>query len=340
MSRNERIIELLDSIIRDIPDKSISTEEILYRCQEVVVLLKLDGKESKWIKSELSGYESKIPKHRSVSIPATVTKPGFTNPWDAVWAHWQSLLGSWKNITFLIGYPISQLESATSSIQLIRNLQYKVPRRWDDHTSPRIIDAEIPWVAQLTEETMKSIVSKVRSIAHEFALKHRDTAWVDESVHDDTIIDQTVYVGISATGYFDRLVEEVNKCYKCGAYTGSGIVLRKLIENLLYEVLQKAYKGTEKMALIYDSNRRMTQGFSTLIEVFDKNYTDDFRREGGISKKPGIRKIITNLKEIKDILDMAAHNPPVSLDIEELKLLVKKADEISRFLRGVWDALS
>ena len=340
MNRTERAIELLNGIISDIPDNDISTEAILYSCRELATLLKLDEKESEWINHELSGFKSEVPVHRRVTLPATVSRPEFVDPWNAVWDYWQSMLGSWKNITFGIEYPISQLETATRSIQLVYAEPHKVPRRNDDYssTSPTI-NAEIPWIAELKVESMKAIASRIRSKAHEFVLKHREMVWIDESVHDDVIVDPTVFAGISSTGYFERLAEAVNKCYRVGVYTGSGVLLRKLIENLLYIVLEKAYSGTEKMDLIYNNNRKMIQGFSFLIDVFNKNYNEDFHRAGKISKKVGIMKIITNLHEMKDSLDMAAHNLPSFLGVEELKQIAAKADEISRFLRGVWDAL-
>ena len=71
MDKKKRAIELLDSIINDISNTSISTEELLYRCQETAILLDLEKKELTWIKSELAGYGSKVPHHRHVMVVVT-----------------------------------------------------------------------------------------------------------------------------------------------------------------------------------------------------------------------------------------------------------------------------
>ncbi len=51
--------------------------------------------------------------------------------------------------------------------------------------------------------------------------------------------------------FYKNLNQEINRCYKIGAYTASFILSRKLIENLIIDILRKKYPKNEENLKIY-----------------------------------------------------------------------------------------
>jgi len=51
--------------------------------------------------------------------------------------------------------------------------------------------------------------------------------------------------------FYKKLVLEINRAYKVGAYTGAFILCRKLIENLIIDILRKKFPPNEENLKIY-----------------------------------------------------------------------------------------
>lgn len=191
---------------------------------------------------------------------------------------------------------------------------------------------------------MHGIVASVRKRIHDFVLEHRNLTFDDSSdevaIHKNDLLDSKVYENLTPTDDFLLHVNEINKCYKTGAYTAAGILSRKLIENLLYYVMERAYKEKpEKRKKIYNIHENRKAGFTKLIKIFDANFEDDFREYCGITKKSGIGKQIQILNEIRDDLDMATHNLPIILDEKDIMRIIPKIISASKFLRRIHDSM-
>ncbi len=72
--------------------------------------------------------------------------------------------------------------------------------------------------------------------------------------------------------FYDMLKKEINSGYKFGLYSGVAVLSRKLIENLLIDILRKKYPRSQKgnLELYYDKNRRRFHDFAILIENLEK----------------------------------------------------------------------
>jgi len=85
--------------------------------------------------------------------------------------------------------------------------------------------------------------------------------------------------------YYSNLTMEINKTYGYGLYTGTLVLLRKLFENLIIDLLFVRY-GTSEIELFFDKNKGYHLNISTLINnlklktsdftMFTKGFDEDF----------------------------------------------------------------
>ena len=347
--KKKRIVEIVNSVLKNIANKDVSTESLLYQVKELAGLVEASEDETEWIDYELEGYPRKgvsIPNYREVDFVASVPSPVGINPYDPGWKHHFSMVGHIKNTTYSILLPISRLETARESIIYTETEIHQVEKRYDDMSrfDNPTLDVQIPFESVLTTKKMDGIVASVRKRTYDFVLEYRDLAFIDSPdnmiVHNKNLLDSKIYAGLSPTEDFVLLADEINKSYMIGAYTAAGVLSRKLVENLLYSVLERAYKNIpEKKKKIYNEHEKRQEGFSILIKVFNSNYNEDFREYGGITKKSGIEQHIQILNEIKDDLDMATHNLPIIFSDKDISKIAPKLEKVSKFLRRIWDAM-
>lgn len=74
--------------------------------------------------------------------------------------------------------------------------------------------------------------------------------------------------------YYSNLVIEINKTYGYGLYTGALVLLRKLFENLIIDLLSSRY-GMSGIDLFFDKNKGYHLNISSLISNL-KSKTSDF----------------------------------------------------------------
>ena len=85
--------------------------------------------------------------------------------------------------------------------------------------------------------------------------------------------------------YYSNLTMEINKAYGYGLYTGALVLLRKLFENLIIDLLFVRY-GVSEIELFFDKNKGYHLNLSTLINnlklktsdfnMFTKGFNEDF----------------------------------------------------------------
>lgn len=98
------------------------------------------------------------------------------------------------------------------------------------------------------------------------------------------IFDQSVIFSVTEAEYlaisdvpdpfYRDLIDLINKCYSYGIYPAVLVFNRKLLENLLVDILRKKY-GTQNVELFFDTKRRRFRSFNELLKNFEENL-DDF----------------------------------------------------------------
>jgi len=112
--------------------------------------------------------------------------------------------------------------------------------------------------------------------------------------------------------FYKNLIEEINKCYSVGAYSAVRILTRKLLENLLIDILKKKYYGKDDDKF-YNKNDGRFHGFNTLL----KNFKEAFEDDSVIAKKE-LGKLTRILKKFKEEGDINAHSIIVKPEKSEI----------------------
>jgi len=127
---------------------------------------------------------------------------------------------------------------------------------------------------------------------------------------------------------YEEIVAEINGTYNDHYFTSMYIMVRKLLENLLYDCLKKYY-GTD-VNKYFNTAKNQHQGYGTLINNFNKMIEETrFKRDIGNIEK----RFIELLKEFQEKGNKDAHslfNLPHQDFIEERKdkinNMIKKLD--------------
>jgi len=102
--------------------------------------------------------------------------------------------------------------------------------------------------------------------------------------------------------FYPELVDDINRCYSLGIYDATLVLTRKLLENLLIDILRDQY-GTDRIQLYYRPDNGRFQNFSTLIENFENNLTDFEHLSGGLD-----RDFIDELNAFRQNANAEAHS--------------------------------
>jgi hypothetical protein len=98
------------------------------------------------------------------------------------------------------------------------------------------------------------------------------------------------------------------------------ILIRKLLENLIIDILRRKY-GTAELSLYYDTSRRRFHDFSFLMRKLDSK-KDDFRYiSAGLDSS-----LIRRIDRYRETWNSGAHSIDIDLSIDQTS---KDKDEIN-----------
>lgn len=131
---------------------------------------------------------------------------------------------------------------------------------------------------------------------------------------------------------YHEIIKEINGTYKNHFFTSMYILIRKLLENLLYDCLKKYY-GTQNNARFFNTKKKQHHGFGTLRENFNIliNEGDFIENIGKIDQK-----FIDLLKDFKDSGDINAHS---LFNFPHQKFVEDKKVEINILLKRIKSVL-
>lgn len=108
------------------------------------------------------------------------------------------------------------------------------------------------------------------------------------------------------TDYFIRgHIREINRAYTKGCYTSTHILARKIIENLILDILVKKYPPTslDNLNVYFDVSQNRTKDFSILLKnIFDK------KKDFGFEKSKAIERFYQRAKNFKDDANDKTHS--------------------------------
>ena|SRR5437867_4846395 len=127
-------------------------------------------------------------------------------------------------------------------------------------------------------------------------------------------------------------IDEVNKCYTCGAYTAAFILCRKIIENMLTDIIRKKYPQNTlaNVELYFDASKRRTRDFSDIIANLRK-HAGDFGAE-----KTLLERALNKSNVFKDDANDKAHSwyhvviRPKELDDAEVQSIIEMLSTLEK----------
>lgn len=129
------------------------------------------------------------------------------------------------------------------------------------------------------------------------------------SIHSERFLDIDNVPGT----FYPGLVEDINRCYSLGIYDATLVLTRKLLENLLIDVLRDKF-GTDRIQIYYRSNNGRFQNFSTLIENFEDNLIDFEHLSGGLDSD-----FIDELNAFRQYANAEAHSIETNITESEMR---------------------
>lgn len=127
-------------------------------------------------------------------------------------------------------------------------------------------------------------------------------------------------------------IDEVNKCYTFRAYTAAFILCRKIIENMLTDIIRKKYPQNTltNIELYFDVSKRRTRDFSDIISNLRK-HASDFGAE-----KTLLERILNKSNVFKDDANDKAHSwyhvvrRPKELDDAEVQSIIEMLSTLEK----------
>ena len=132
---------------------------------------------------------------------------------------------------------------------------------------------------------------------------------------------------------YQEVIQEINGTYQDFYFTSMYVLIRKLLENLIYDSL-KSYYGTRNIDKYYNTGKDRHYGFGTLISNFNELINDsDFKRDVGDVEQG----YIDLLKEFQEKGNKNAHS---LFNLPHQDFIEKQKEKINMFIKKLKDLMS
>lgn len=128
--------------------------------------------------------------------------------------------------------------------------------------------------------------------------------------------------------FYETLIRDINKCYRIGVDDATFVLTRKLLENLVIDLLRRQYGDTKSgVELFYNMENRQFRKLSTLLENLEDNISDFEHFSNRLDND-----LISEMDEFRDSANAEAHSVEVERTDEEMR-------EYSRIATNAADTL-
>ena len=100
-------------------------------------------------------------------------------------------------------------------------------------------------------------------------------------------------------------IKEFNRAFSKGCYTSANILARKIVENLIIDILRKRFPSNSKenTSLYYDIDRGRYKDFSRILENLNKK-----RTEFAIDDRKPVERLVSRANRLKGDANDKAHS--------------------------------
>jgi hypothetical protein len=110
--------------------------------------------------------------------------------------------------------------------------------------------------------------------------------------------------------FYESLVHNINESYRFGIYVATLILVRKLVENLLIDILRKKYT-LKRLELFFDKSHGRFLGLSELISSFEGR-SKDFK-----PIEPDLRDLVQRLRDLREEGNTATHSMQAEIGVRK-----------------------
>lgn len=110
--------------------------------------------------------------------------------------------------------------------------------------------------------------------------------------------------------FYRKLINEINLLYENQLPMSLSILIRKLFENLIIDILRKKY-GTAELSLYYNTSRGRFHDFSVLLQNLDSRKTDFHYISPNLDKS-----FIQNINQYRETGNSGAHSIDVKINFD------------------------
>lgn len=142
-----------------------------------------------------------------------------------------------------------------------------------------------------------------------------------------------VDIGDIPGNFYPGLVEQINQCYRFGLYDASLVLSRKLLENLLIDILRSEF-GTDRIGMYYDVNNKRFLPFYKLVSNLSYNL-DRFEHYSSAMDQDFINKLDT----FRQTANRGAHSLEMNLTSNDIKEYGEKVEYLSKVLFRIYDSV-
>jgi hypothetical protein len=119
------------------------------------------------------------------------------------------------------------------------------------------------------------------------------------------------------------LVDEINASYRVGNNTSVAVLLRRLFEDLTWQIAKHVYDDTE-MFLTDDKN---PLNFGSIVKKLKKNKDPVRGIDPRLDNSTSIEKFLNDIDEIRELGNESAHGVTTNLSREDLDAISHRASE-------------
>lgn len=194
--------------------------------------------------------------------------------------------------------------------------------------------------SRMQAPSTESVAAHIRYMRRDGMIKNRDGGYILtlsglEQYEDDTGTSEgrsedTKFIhGIHIDDeFYESLISDINKSYQVGVDEATLILTRKLVENLLIDLLRAKYGHSEgNLELFYDTDNRQFRRFSSLIENLDQNMHDLEYYSDRMDSD-----VIPKIKDLKGGGDASAHSIELAPSEDAMKEYQSKANDLADIL--------
>lgn len=230
-------------------------------------------------------------------------------------------------------------EGAKQEIDLLRYAQAEIAQtgydNWNGGTFYYCLHIRVPpssykHIAENQQACEGKLLKKARVLLRPYP-KHIlnevcITPTLSEMEVDIQLEDKFIEVLWVPDDFYKKLINEINRLYAYNLPMSLSVLIRKLLENLIIDILRKKY-GMSELSLYYDPSKRRFHDFAVLLKNLNSKRVDFNYITSSLDDS-----FIRDLNRYRETGNSAAHSIDVNLTTEQLRGDKEKVNYIIRLL--------